>query len=71
MLLCQVMNMAKKIIIVICIAAIVISAGIFILGYNMENNQEEPGTMVTSDNATKGKEINVFLSDGVGVSDTP
>lgn len=62
--------MVKKIIIIsICVAVIAISAVVLILGYNMENNQDS--TIVSSDNTTKGKEINVFLSDGVGASDTP
>ena len=62
--------MKKIMIISICIAAIAISAVIFILSYEVENNQES-GTTVTVDNATKGKEINIFLKDGVGASDTP
>jgi len=58
-----------KLIVAISIIVIAIAA-IFILGYNTENDKGE-SSVIDTNNATNGKEINVFLSDGVGVSDTP
>lgn len=61
--------MRTKLIVAISIIVIAIAA-IFILGYNTENDKGE-SSVIDTNNATNGKEINVFLSDGVGVSDTP
>ncbi|MEX0765040.1 MAG: hypothetical protein WEC35_02455 [Nitrosopumilaceae archaeon] len=62
--------MRKKLIVAISIAVVAILAAIFILGYNTEN-EEGKSSIIDTNNATKGKEINIFLHDGVGASDSP
>ena len=60
----------KKLIVTISIAVVAILTAIFILGYNTEND-EGKSSIIDTNNATKGKEINIFLHDGVGASDNP
>lgn len=63
--------MRKKLIVTISIAVVAILTAIFILGYNTENDEKGKSSIIDTINATKGKEINIFLHDGVGASDNP